>query len=1358
MRQKTSCVFVLLIWCSFNALAQTELEFQQFTQKDGLSSNFILAIKQDYQGFIWVGTENGLNRFDGQNFLEFRFDPEDPNTLSDNWAGLLYEDSKNNLWIGSKTGLNKLNREKGCIERIPLFIGDQQVTATVNSLFEVSPSQFWLTTRNKGLFKLEKNQLDQPWQATRIDYSNGERDRTAGLFYFNVPYATPNEVWLAQSQGIDRIQVKEKTFRYYPYPNSSDQSQVEYDQISGITNNNEDVFVGFGDELYVLNTKDLSPRLRPVKNHNATDDRPFTITRKMVFDDQGRLLIPSFRDLEIYNLQNGKRHLVRKKGQTTEHLFTNGIHALLQDQQGNYWIGTSGEGLYLGQVSNSAFTFYQHDPSDPGTISKGQVRSIIEDNQGNLWTGIIQHGLDLLTFNEKNTLVREKTVRPVPGKVNALATAKIIKLLRGSDNSIWVATNDNGLLQLDEEGIQRKVYTYDPKDPNSLSGERIWGLAQDQQGFIWAGSWKNGLNRINPQTGEIKQYHHNPENENSLLSENIRSLYIDEEGIIWIGTLIGLCRFDPQLNQFTHFQHEAGNPQSLSDNLIWSIFKDQEGILWVGTETGLNKYKAQTGDFESFYEKDGLPNNSIYGILADEEGVIWASTKDGLARELPDEAEQAFFPLGFSNGLETVSFLPKAYLNSSKSETLYFGSTEGILSVQPSMLNANNPEPQLNIHSISVFNPSNENSGERTDFFIQNDQPAMRLGYRDQSVTLRLSDLNWKGDKDLYYEYQLVGFNRQWMPVAENKQISFTNLPPGSYTLQARAKNAENLISEPSALINFQVVPPLWKSIWAYAMYLILLGAIIFGVYRFQLRRQFEKQEADNLRALDNFKNQLYTNITHEFRTPLTIITGMLDQMEKYPKTRFQQGMNMIRRNSSNLLDLVNQMLDLQKVQTGNLQVNWQQGDILPFLNSIFTQFQAFAQSKEQQMKFQCELESLHMDYDAEKILRIVSNLLSNAIKYTPEQGVIEMNVSRNLIGSTDRNLILTVKDTGPGIPANQLPQIFDRYFQVDHSGVGTGIGLSLTQELVQLLNGNIEVSSEVGHGTTFQIHLPITGKAVVEVSEVESRIPNAVFGQFDNFEKGPIPSKDLPLALIVEDNPDITAYLQLCLEDNYKLAFAKNGEEGIDRAIESIPDIIISDVMMPVKNGFELCDTLKQDIRTSHIPIIMLTAKSDVSSRIKGLKQGADDYLAKPFNEEELLVRMKNLLDTRRKLQERYQDLYNQPLPKPGDNAPNIEDAFIQKVKAVLEERIVDVDFSLDALSSELNLSRSQMGRKVKALTGRSLSIYVRSLRLQKARQLLLNSTLSVKEIAYEVGFSDPAYFTRSFTAEYGESPSETR
>lgn len=1363
--QKTIAAFTTLFLFLLGAYAQTSLDFQNFTQKDGLASDYVLMIYQDHLGYMWIGTESGLDRFDGQHFLHFKHDPEDPQTLDDNWVQSLFEDSQHNLWIGTEKGLNRLNRTTGKIERIPMYKSGQKIQSVPENLCEDPDGNLWMNIVGEGVFQLKQRTGEEnEWYVEYLAVEDSLPEKYDPWRANRLLFATTEDLWFSNNYAIKRFHLPTKQLSFFYPPDSDDTEENNLKIVKTTYVGDGSILVCTHKNLFVLDTETDAPQLKLLKSigFKTIEDRSNFIHINFLKDGKDVLFVSIYRDLFFFNTQNGRLESIRPQDQTSNRSFPNFIRSPFKDRQGNYWIGTEGSGVYLSRKVDSPFTLYQHDPADPNSLSPGQVRTFVEDGQGHLWVGILNHGIDQFTYNENNLLQKKKSIVPLLNPSDALPTGRMVKIIQGPEEALWIASLTHGVIKMDLDGPQFTIYDCQAGDSTSLRANRVWALTVAANGHIWAGTWEDGLSCIDPQTGAIERLLHDPNNSNSLVSDKIRYLYTDPEGILWIGTDRGLSRFDSESGQFTNFRHDPNDPNSLSDNLIWAIYTDRQGVLWVGTNTGLNRYDQTTGQFERFYEKDGLPNNTIYGLLEDDEGTLWVSTESGLARRLSGDSELAFFPLGMADGLKTISFVPKAVLNSSRSEQLFFGSTQGILTVKPSLLQLSTPTPEITLHALSKFNPYSQGGVTVTDYFINNEEEPIKLEYRDQMITFTLSDLNWKDNRGLRYDYQLVGFNQQWMSLAEDMQIAYTSLHPGRYQLLVRARNAENIPSEVTELINIRVYPPWWQSWWAYLGYVIFVGTIILAIYRFQVRRQLEKQETTNLKALDAFKSRLYTNITHEFRSPLTVISGMLDLIEKTPEKWLKRAPKIIRKNNTILLDLINQMLELQKVESGKLKVKHQLGDIIPFLHSLFEQFQALAQSKEQQMEFICEVDSLLMDFDSKKILRIVSNLLSNAINYTPKKGDILFQVSSGSKKelTPDHCLILEVTDTGPGIPEDQLPYIFNRFYQanVNTSGSGTGIGLSLIQELVKLLKGQIEVSSRAGQGTTFQVFLPITQNAAPQMAEMQPKIQSTIAGIRKTNKELPSSAGDLPIALIVEDNHEIAQYLKICLGGSYQLEMAVHGQEGIDKAFEKVPDVIISDVMMPQKNGFELCEALKEDIRTSHIPIILLTAKSDVESRIQGLKHGADDYLAKPFNEEELRVRMQNLLAIRRKLQLRYQNVYERPLPKAKIAVPHLEDEFILKIKELFEEQMMDPAFDLDKLCQALNLSRSNLYRKIKALTGRSPAVFLRSLRLQKARQILLSSDLPVKQVAYDVGFSDPSYFSRSYTEEFGESPNTTK
>ncbi|NET37225.1 MAG: tetratricopeptide repeat protein [Cyanothece sp. SIO1E1] len=571
---------------------------------------------------------------------------------------------------------------------------------------------------------------------------------------------------------------------------------------------------------------------------------------------------------------------------------------------------------------------------------------------------------------------------------------------------------------------------------------------------------------------------------------------------------------------------------------------------------------------------------------------------------------------------------------------------------------------------------------------------------------------------------------------------------------------------------------------WISALALLVAGifiTIILRYYRLRQRANEELQklnkeilqQKEELEDLSQVKSRFFTNISHELRTPLTIIGGMVDQIRKQPKEWLDKGLAMIDRNNATLLRLVNQILDLRKLESGTLQLDLTHGDIIAYLRYIVESFQSFAESKRIRLHFLDYSKDVEMDYDAEKTLQILSNLLSNAIKFTPEGGEVYLSVNIEEAHTKEENdeLLIMVKDTGIGIPADKLPHVFDRFYQVDDTatreGEGTGIGLALTKELVHLMKGDIQVESQVGKGTTFSLNLPIekagpsaelaaTDQAELATTLVAKEIKALNTSALEEVS-GMANGEELDHLLIIEDNADVVEYLQALIGDTYSISVARNGEEGIERAITEIPDVIISDVMMPIKDGFEVCDTLKNDERTSHIPIILLTAKVDTEAKMAGLRRGADAYLAKPFNEEELSVRLQNLLELRQKLKQRYQNL-EFSAAEDGETQMSLEDAFITKLRKVIESKLQETDMSIQEVCREMGMSRSQLHKKVKALTNSSTTQIIRSIRLHKAKDLLQNAELTISEVAYDVGFKDPAYFSRSFSEEFGRSPRDFR
>ncbi len=664
---------------------------------------------------------------------------------------------------------------------------------------------------------------------------------------------------------------------------------------------------------------------------------------------------------------------------------------------------------------------------------------------------------------------------------------------------------------------------------------------------------------------------------------------------------------------------------------------------------------------------------------------------------------------------------------------------------------------------------------------------SITLTHLQDILTLEFSSLDLTASAQNKYRYQLVGVDKDWVESGTRRTATYLHLPAGKYVFKVQGSNSQGIWSDKIAELQIAVLPPWWRSWWAYLFYILLLALGIrayftFSVNRAKLKSQlnFEQLEAKRVKELDSVKTQLYTNITHEFRTPLTVILGMAQQVKSNPPLHLDNGLDMIIRNGQSLLNLVNEMLDLSKLETGKMTLQLVNGDIINFLRYIVESFHSLAESQKKQLHFLAQMDSLYMAYDPEKIRQIVANLLSNALKFTPEKGNIYITVSENNLFTKDEKsaLIIKVKDTGIGIPENQLEHIFERFYQLDNSHTrkteGTGIGLALTKELVKLMEGEISVKSPptgANRGTEFTVILPLVNVPAAE-NIISPNIKKAASKQintpsFKNLQTAEEkPAKEKPLILLVEDNADVVAYTASCLPD-YRLAVGQDGREGFEIASEIIPDLIITDVMMPFVDGFELCRQLRSDEHTSHIPIIMLTAKADIQSKMEGLEKGADAYLEKPFNREELLIRIKKLLELRKNLQQFY-------LKKAGLNnneavtetilyeeqisENKIEDEFVKRVREAIEIHLADSGFTVEQLCKLVFMSHSQLHRKLDALTGCSPNKFIRIIRLNKARELLKNSANSIASIALDCGYNDPGYFSRVFKQEYGVTPQDWR
>ncbi|MEL7119896.1 MAG: ATP-binding protein [Bacteroidota bacterium] len=853
-----------------------------------------------------------------------------------------------------------------------------------------------------------------------------------------------------------------------------------------------------------------------------------------------------------------------------------------------------------------------------------------------------------------------------------------------------------------------------------------------------------------------------------LAKSNVNGMYYDQEKWLWVAANTGLWKIDP----FGDEKEYLGKDAPFVDSRFLSMEPDDQGRLWLGTPlAGVNIYDPKTKELQIINNDDGLINNTVANILEDDDGDWWLGTYNGIS--IVDKEGQHIANLGLKDGLVEKEHNRFAALKA-QNGNLLIGTINGLNVIDPTVLkNRLKSSKGLEIYLTSIQYYDAQKGEIVNETYKFNNLETLHLSASKRYLNLSFALSSIINPKENQYAYMLEGIDSDWTSLGNQQLLNLSNLPSGKYRLLIKGQDSSGNWTEEPIALSIQANEIFYKTVWFYVLLVFsaVLGALIWirqlrskvveATSKIQRDKAIIESQAERLKENDQAKSLFFTNISHEFRTPLTIISGLTRKMKNKPEEREAENLNMVLRNSDHLLNLVNQILDLRKLEADKLEVNMIQADVIPYFHYLFESFNSLASSKGLQMHLLVEEEQLVMDYDQNKLLQVLSNLLTNSIKFTPSGGNIYFIVRREAPSS----LVIQVKDTGIGISSEKLPFIFDRFYQVGEVTAvneGTGIGLALSKELVSLLGGTLTVESEVNKGSTFTVTLPISNNAPLkedafnEISITKETLVNEteLTTAIESLDNTPI-VEDHPLILLVEDNKDVMQYLATSLEGQYNLLLAKDGQEGMEKAIEHIPDAIISDVMMPIMDGFELCDTLKKDERTSHIPIILLTAKADQESRLSGLRKGADDYLVKPFNEEELLTRLQNQLTIRRKLQIYFQQNTPQVAELPAEIQQ--EDEFLKKVREQLEANLDNENYGIAQICKDLNVSRTQLHRKIKALTGDSTSHHLRKIRLYKAKELLETTDLNISQVAYEVGFKYPNYFSSAYLEEFGVRPSKT-
>ncbi len=1322
----------------------TNRSFDKFTQADGLPNNQIQCIYQDRKGWVWLGTSQGLSRFDGYRFVNFIPNPADTTSLSGNLVRVIFEDSQGNLLIGTENGgLNVFDHKKEFF--LHPYKNHREFSSgevSVNSITKDRYGNLYIGT-DKSLLK-----IDTTGKLTRINpESFPQSNDFSGSFIREVQFDETGNLWIGTTDGL---------FLYYPETNL-----IEHIQVPMANKQSNEIFDIFKDNDGLLWIGTYSNGV-------------------IICDPSAK----TFSHLEL--LPYFER--------------TETVRSISKGILGDYWIGTRG-GLYVYSKSKGVTGFFKHDDRDERSLANNSVLDIYHDIRGETWIGT-RGGLNLLAKSKQ--VFHDFSALP---NDNHYLNSNIIYTFWIDDNGrIWIGTEDGGINILDPGKGTYEYLMAQPGNENSISQNCIKAFQEDGNGNLWIGTFWGGIDVLNLKTGKIDHYRHSPDDPGSLSDNRVWDLCTDDKGGIWIGTTAGLDRFDPATRSFSHYPDLARNKQvgwisidsegdiwlATTDELIIynpgnehtirysehtrSFTEDSQKRYWIATsDKGIALYSKQNGPIKYYNERDGLANNQALCILEDDNNNLWISTSNGLSKF--DTRKEQFRNFTSKDGLRNDYFNYGAAYKAKNGELL-FGGIAGFNMFNPTDILSQELDVPLVFTELRIFNKPVLIGNDKNSILKQSisETDHLFLNYDQNVFTLEFAALDFVNSSSNLYTYYLEGFDKAWNEPSTNRVATYTNLNPGDYILRIRRILPGNPRSDKELTLEITIVPPFWMTWWFRSIMFVIIAALAYLLIRFIFNREkikneliFEKAKAKNIHELDMLKLRLFTNISHEIRTPLTLILGPLEKLisKKVPDEEIPSHLNLVYRNTRQLDRLINQLLDFRKLETGNLKLEITEDDMVSLVEEVVQSFQEFAREKQITLEFHTLKKKLVSLFDPDKIKTILNNLISNALKYTGEGGVVSVHLSLVFASSEEDSLNdqqeeqfieISVKDNGKGISATNIEKIFTRFFRVDsnNESTGTGIGLSFVKDLVRLHKGTIDVISKPGKGSKFTVRLPYE----TEINEVTEDIPEESIADKSSVTHKSSMVSDLPeetnarIMLIVEDNSDVRYFIRSHFDSFYAIYEAKDGQEGLDLAIEIIPDVIISDILMPGIDGYEFCKRIKKDERTSHIPLLLLTALHSKEHEIEGLSCGADDYITKPFDIAILQTKIENMLQVRRALKEKYT---SQIVLKPSDlTISSPDERFLKKAIEVVENNIANADLDIEQFASEVGVSRMQLYRKFDALTNMTVKEFVRSIRLKRASQLLLEKKMNITEIAYAVGFKDLSHFRKCFHREFGMSASE--
>lgn len=1462
MLNKRNFLFTLFILLTVLKISgQPPHTFTQYTSENGLSQKTIRSILQDHKGLMWFATWNGLYKFDGYTFKNYKAHPGDNIELSNNRLDYIKEDRYGYIWMQTYDHqIYRFNPKTGQFQAVPyekyssqdiyvLSTGDIWFTTLqgelvhvsthpdtheltvvnffktnqipvpekVNKIYQDKQQNQWILTEN-GLYRVNMTTGKAIVQSYFVNQPTGKQSfydasehgdgiyfaSTKGRFLLfhngkfsssELPTGSNIKFVRSLSQKELFIGTENDGFFIYDIPAGTHQHYTKENHKKLKSNCVRDVYISAQNEIWMMFELPGITRFNP---HNKQTDH-FILQDKYGKDmTEGRMEINVYEDINgvtwihpagggvgWYDQKNNRLVSFYNPSLQTGWTQENRVTSLFSDKQGNLWFCSLANGLEKVTFNTNCFNLLTPYPKDIEHTANN-IRAVYQDRDGYIWVGSKDKIIRIYNKNLQyiGNLTAQGNITPNSADELGMAYA----FTQDHKGTVWIGTKGKGLIAARRHAplkFRLEHYTTDAKNPYSLSGNEIYSLYEDNRKRLWIATWGQGINYLDPQTDastpRFINYRNKLKNYPIDLCNRTRFITGDRQGNLWIGSATGLLMCSnpdhaPEQIKFNHFTRIPGDGQSLSNNDVHNIFFNQKDEMYIATFGGgfnkllsLDNGKAR---FQSYTSQDGLPTDILLSIEEDDKGMLWMATEEELCRF--DPAKEKFTTYQAKSFPQHINFSEGAALHTRENK-LIFSTMKGMLYFSPDSVGGSSYVPPI---LFTHFQAAEDIPGpEREKMRINNidDMQSIRLSHKQNGFNIQFAALDMRYPNSILYAYQLEGFEKNWNYIGNQHTATYTNLPKGTYTLKVKSTNSDGVWVENTRTIDFTILPSFWETPWAYLLYVLLIALVIltatyilFTFFRLKHKVTVEQQISD-------IKLRFFTNISHELRTPLTLIAGPIEQILQngHLKEEEKEQLTLVERNTNRMLRLVNQILDFRKIQNNKMKMRVQQIDLIPFVRHIMESFNYLADEHQIDFKMESPLSSLNVWADVDKLEKILFNLLSNAFKYTPQGKLIKV-----VITDSDKDIAISVEDQGIGIPENKQSSLFTRFESLVDKNLfnqsSTGIGLSLVKELIEIHHGSISLQSKAGEGSRFTVkllkgrkHFDETTEFILSdevVTDINQVFPSSQLTSLTGNEEEDI-NKERESILIVEDNQELRFFLKTIFVQYFNVIEAENGKVGLEKSKTYQPDIIVSDVMMPEMDGIELVHALREEMTTSHIPIVLLTAKSTIESKIEGMQQGADDYITKPFSAAYLKARIINLLEQRKKLQALYcasllpnaseqndSETEKEPVPVLSPN----DQRFMDKIMETIEKNLDNGELMVEDIASEVNMSRSVFFKKLKTLTGLSPIEFLKEVRMKRAVQLIETEEYSMAQIAYMVGINDSHYFSKCFKQQYGITPTE--